>query len=149
MCSQINKIDQLQEGDIIEFPMKVPDNRLFLPGVEFPFVLHYGIILIQDGQKKIGHNTFQNYPKIDDDIEKVLNGREIKRVIRTGIPSDKLIKNHNQVKDIKYNGLSFNCEDYVKKMTGVNVGLDQRIKFGIVIVLMIIIILLIIKKSVQ
>lgn len=130
-------IEELQEGDVVEFFSKVPDSRWILPGTEVPLVKHYGIIVVENGQKKMAHNTFQQYPRIDD-IEKTLNGRSINRVIRTGLKSDEIIARHREVENIKYDWLKFNCEDYVFKLTGVRVGLDQRIQLVIAIALIIV-----------
>lgn len=144
MWLSIHNVDELQEGDVVEFPSKVPDNRLILPGLEVPFVLHYGIVVIQDGEKKMGQTTFQQYPQIDS-IEKTLNGRRINRIIRTGLPSDQLISNHKEVENKKYHWWNFNCEHYVKQMTGINPGIDQRITLGIAIIILLLIILIIFK----
>lgn len=146
MCITKEEINELQEGDIVEFSSKVPDNRLILPGLEVPIVKHYGIILIQNGEKKIGHNTFQQYPQIDD-IEKTLNCRTINRIIRTGIKSEELISNHNKVAYKKYDFLCYNCEDYIFQVTGVRVGLDQRIIFGTILLIIILVIIIIIYRS--
>ena len=139
MWSQVNNIDELQEGDIVEFNSKVPDDRLFLPSTEVPFVLHYGIVVIEDGEKKMGHNTFQQCPRIEG-IEKVLNGRKINRIIRTEKKSDELIRNHREVENIKYNWLTFNCEKYIEQVTGIQPGIDQRINLIILILVIILII---------
>lgn len=145
MWVDVHNIDELQEGDVIEFVSKVPDTSFIFAGTEVPFVLHYGIVLIQNGIKKLGHNTFQNYPKIDD-IAQTLNGRQIKRVCRTGMKSEDILNNHNKIINIKYDVLKSNCEDYVFKVTGIRPGIDQRAIWIVGLVIIIMILILVFRK---
>ena len=140
MWLNVNDSNDLQEGDIIEL------------NTEYPLVLHYAVVVDEDGERKVAHYPYPQTPRIED-LDYVLNNRPdstIRRIMRTGIDSEYIIQNHNEIKDKIKNDyfnwlLKYNCENYIKDVTGAPIdGTDQRIT-AILVLLVIILIIVAVK----
>jgi len=136
MWLRVNNINELQEGDIIEL------------NTEYPLLLHYAVVVIENDEKKCAHYPYPQTPRIEN-LDYVINNRPdntIRRILRTGIKSEQIIQNHNQIKDRVENNfntwlLKYNCENYIREVTGKSIGIDQRINAILVIVIIILIII--------
>lgn len=150
--TKINNISDLQPGDIIEVPSKVPNNARIFPGFIVPFVKHYAMIVFvkdEQGNDKLSvvHNTFLGQPHIDP-IEAITEERPINRILRTNIPNATVLERYNKCKENKYAIFGFNCESFVRSICNCNIGTDQRIGWGagLGIILLLIILYLIFRK---
>lgn len=125
---------ELHEGDIIETT------------TIYPLVRHYGVVVIQDEEKKIAHYPFPAKPKIED-IHTACENKKITRLIKSSLKSNEVIERHNEIAHRTINDytnwfLKFNCEDYIRKITGKCIGMDQRATFlGIIIVILLLILI--------
>lgn len=138
MWLKVNNKEELQEGDIIEL------------GTEYPLLLHYAVVVSDNGEQKVAHYPYPLSPCIQG-IDYVLNNRpdnRIRRVFRTGLKSEQLIENHQSIempkKDFCEWLFSYNCESYVRQITGRQIGTDQRVYAvaGIIIIILFIVILI-------
>lgn len=141
MWLRVNNIEELQEGDVIEL------------GTTYPLIKHYAVVVIQDGEKKVAHYPYPDSPCIED-INYVINNRPerhrfVKRIFRTGVPSDQIIDKHNEIQNIdkKYKFIRFTCENYVRALTGSDIGIDQRFLIGGGLIIIILLLILIFKGN--
>lgn len=140
MWLKVKNQDELQEGDIIEL------------GTEYPLLLHYAVVVIENDERKCAHYPYPSRPCIEK-LDYVINNRpdcEIRRVIRTGVKSEEIINKHKEIEnDFKDNFsdwlLRNNCEDYIRKVTGSSIGTDQRIYALLVLIIIILIVIVIFK----
>lgn len=83
-----------------------------------PFRFHYGIILVENGSVFILHNPYMMQP-----VKTAWDEFFMTRVLTQNFgklgSSDPaiILDKFNQVKDKKYNLLTFNCEDFINYMT--------------------------------
>jgi hypothetical protein len=129
---------EFRDGDILELKTK------------YPLILHYGVIVSDGSGMKIAHYPFPSNPKIQD-IQSALEYRPenpIIRYMRTGVSSDSIINRHNNISERVKNNFPnwltvFNCEDYVRELTGHSIDTDQRITAILVLTLIILLIILV------
>lgn len=131
------KTDTLQSGDIIQLPGKI----LGIPII----IKHFGVVVKVDGKTQVVHNP-GSVSQIDP-IEKVLEGRQIEKVIRTGLSDSVILERFEQCKNTRYSFAYYNCQDYIVSITGVSPSFDQRIFWGsILLVIVLIALFLILRK---
>lgn len=114
-----------------------------------PIIKHFAIVYSKDGQQTVADNVFWS-GKVEvsslEDYKKVRNIIGVMRNTETKSLSDEEIqKKVEEAKKINYRFFSYNCEDFVRRVCGCDIGFDQRKKF-IIIILIIIFTILIIKK---
>ncbi len=85
---------------------------------KYPFIYHYGIVLIKDDQVMILHNTPNAKNKLGgnvqfDELPDWLKTRKIANVQRTGISEERIIKYAEKYKARPFNLISFNCEHFI------------------------------------
>lgn len=133
MWSNITKIEKLQTGDILEVQGKVP----FFP--------HYAVVFYKNDIAWVTHC-------VDDGIStETLSDLESKRniysVFRNEVTkklTDEFIENKaKELTAYGYNFMESNCEDYVKRIVGTYIGLDDRVSAIIVISTIIIVALIV------
>lgn len=140
-------ISQLQAGDIIEMPSKIPKTSSVLPGQVVPFVKHYGIIVIVGGMIKVCHNPFSGFPVIESP-ETIFTNRTIERIFRTGLSTNEILVKFEQYKSLPYRFFYRNCEDFVRQMAGgISIGWDQRIVYAVLITVIIILSIALLRKK--
>lgn len=140
MWIKVNNHEELQEGDILEL------------NTDYPFLLHYAVVVIENNKKKCAHYPYPKSPCIEN-LDYVINNRPdstIRRVLRTGVSSKDIIDNHNKIemssKENFFYWLSkYNCEDYVRQVTENGVGVDQRVTALLVFIIIIFVLILIFK----
>lgn len=147
--------DQLQVGDIIETSSKIVSTSPVLPGAVCPFVKHYGIMVESEGSLCVLHNPFGGKPLIQaSDV--VFNGRMADRVLRTNMSNEEIMAKwqqceykFTQCKNAYYQFWQFNCEDFVRKMSGDYIGFDQRKGWsaGVIVIVTVIVVLVIVKLA--
>lgn len=131
MWQSIISCQKLQTGDVIEMSGKTL------------FFKHYGVIFYKNGITYVAHNPKEG-PKIDtlEDLEKE---RTIYNCFRNEITkklTDKYIEEKTiELQPYGYSFMEMNCEDFVKRVVGTYIGLDDRYAFTIVISLVVITIL--------
>jgi len=96
-----------QTGDII----KASINKI-------PFIYHYGIILVKDGQEAIIHNSpneKNNYGGniLVYDLQEFFKSRKIVHVQRTNISKIRILKIVDKYKSMPFSLLAFNCEHFI------------------------------------
>lgn len=111
----IDEIGELKPGDVIQTPSKAPDTALILPGMMFPMVSHFGVVVEKDGKLQIAHNPIFGKPVIQS-FEEVFSDRPITRVLRTNVSNDILLYRFSQCTGNGYRFVDFNCEDAVRFM---------------------------------
>lgn len=123
----------LQSGDIIETPVKIPATDF-----NFPMFNHYGIVIYVCGVPYVCHLPGRTDPILES-LEKFEEKRKIVRVLRNeqteNLTNEHLFNNFNQIANKKYYFWRYNCEDFIKAMTGgtVDLGFDQRCGYGLLI----------------
>lgn len=140
MWIQVTNKNELKEGDIIEL------------GTEYPLLKHYCVVVIKDGKQQLAHYPYPSSPCIED-IDYVLNNRpdnRILRVMRTGLQSKEIIENHNNIEIPKQGDFcswlfSYNCEDYIRQITGKKIGTDQRVYAVMAVIIIILFIIILIR----
>lgn len=153
---KISDVNDLKSGDIFACPSKVPKSSPIFPDLVVPFVSHVGIIIFINGKPNIIHNPFDNRPEIVP-YETVFDGkRNIERIIRTNLTTEEILNRYKECDDFRceiksefslpYRFFHRNCEDFVRRITGFDIGFDQRLGFGILLGIIIIILLLIFKR---
>ena len=137
----LSEVGKLKEGDLVELPSMFPRKYPLVGGVIFPLVNHYGIYLEIDGKPMIAHNPFAGSPEIIT-LEKFETDRKIKRIIRTGITSEEIIKKYESCKHIPYQFFGQNCEGFISYICSCKNGyLDQRVGWALFIIMIILLIL--------
>ena len=136
----------LQVGDIVETDVRIPGTK-----VTFPIFKHYGIIVYVCKIPYICHLPGRVKP-IFESLESFENERVIGRVLRDknteALNNDKLVDNYHRLVDKEYRFWGHNCESFVREMTDnkVNIGLDQRCGYGILVLIILLIIYLATRK---
>lgn len=137
------KTEDVQDGDIVETPSKLPPHSPIFPNMLFPIVKHYGMILYVQGKQCIVHNIIGRSPTITP-CEEVFTDRKIERVLRTGMCGEKILEKYNSCKDKKYDIWNFNCETLMVLIWGSSIGIAQQhawaLGFAIIIILLLILI---------
>ena len=100
-------IEKLQEGDIV-----------YASCVDVAFCHHIGIVYSKGNTKRVFHNSPYAKNKYGGSVcsetfEEFIKGREVIRIVRTHIPSKRIIEVARKHKDEVWNELFFNCEDFV------------------------------------
>lgn len=125
---KINKKD-LQTGDVLDVNSKTP------------FFKHYAVVFYKNGIAYVTHNP-KTGPVIET-LEEFDKKRTIYNHFRNEVTkklTDKFIEDKaNELKAYGYNFMEMNCEDYVKRIVGTYIGLDDRFIFTVVVSLVIII----------
>ena len=137
---KVNNQSELQEGDILEL------------NTEYPLVLHYAVMVIENNERKAAHYPYPNSPCIEN-LDYVINNRPdntIRNVLRTGVSSKEIIDNHNKIEmppkeDFTDWLFRDNCENYVRDITKNNIGTDQRATALLVLIIIILVLILIFK----
>ena len=134
----LSEVDnKLETGDLVETPTRFPKTYPIIGGVVIPVVNHYGIYLEIDGKPMVAHNPFGGYPEIIP-LEQFENGRKIKRIIRTGMSAEHIIKKTKECEHQKYQFLGQNCEEFISYVCQCRNGfLDQRIGWALFIIMII------------
>ena len=140
MWQKINSQHDLQEGDILEL------------NTEYPFLRHYAVVVIENNERKAAHYPYPKSPCIED-LNYVINNRPdntIRKVLRTGVSSKEIIDNHNKIKmPDKETFISwltrYNCENYIKDVTGKCLGGDQRVYALLVLIIIVLVLIMIFK----
>lgn len=128
MWQNILKCEKLQTGDVLECNGKILCFN------------HYAVVFYKGGIPYVTHNTDPG-PQIET-LESFEKKRTIYNVFRNEVTkklSDKFIE--SKAKELEPYGYSFmesNCEDYVKRIVGCYIGLDDRYTFTVVVSLIII-----------
>lgn len=108
-----------------------------------PFVRHYGVLYYENGSPIVAHNSFSTGKIELDPLDKFIEGRDLVNVLHAykSIPDQELKAKILKLveKGEGYKFFSFNCEDFVRKVTGRNIGADQRYVWILIIILVIII----------
>lgn len=128
MWSNVTAIEQLQTGDVLRTSGRVP----FFP--------HYAVVFRKQNQLWVTHCVdagINTEPLVD--FEK---RRTIHEVFRNEV-TKKLTDEYIEAKSIElsaygYNFMESNCEDYVKRIVGTYIGMDDRVTAIVVISLTII-----------
>jgi len=86
--------------------------------VNNPFVYHYGIVIIKDGQIEVVHNAAKKKNNhggniVSESLKDFLKTRRIVHVQRTKIKRDRIIKMIDKYKSIPFNIFTFNCEQFI------------------------------------
>lgn len=136
--------DQLQPGDIIEVPSKVPSSSPIFPDMLTPLVRHYGVIVTVDNKIMVIHNPFGGKPEMIT-LEKATENRRITRVLRTGRSNEFILERFKKCQDsgVKYEFLGYNCEKLVEDLADIPPFIDQRRFYAFVLLILVIIALLI------
>lgn len=148
--------NNLQSGDIFSCPSKIPKNSPILPGTIVPFIAHVGIIIFIDNKPHVIHNPFDSGPEIVP-YDVVFDGeRKITKIIRTNLSTEEIVEKYWVCNDkychvkypysLPYKFFFRNCEDFVRSITGFDIGFDQRIGYFIVIIIIIILLFLLIRR---
>ena len=88
---------------------------------KLPFINHYGIVFISDGQTLVVHNTPNERNKYGgniqlDSLEKFLSSRTIETVYQTKITREKILKEVDNSVSKPFNLFNWNCEHFVWKV---------------------------------
>jgi hypothetical protein len=107
----------------------------------FPLVDHYGIVIVENGNTNIIHNTpFRS--SVKDDINTWLDSRSVMSIYNSNLVNENIeyinYKFKNDCKG-KYNLFSYNCEHFIDCMTGKKQNSEQLNYWIILIVLKIVI----------
>ncbi len=94
---------------------------IFVKSTAYFFVNHNGIVLEENGEKYIYHNTpdFENKFGGSINIEKLstwLESREVIRVIRTNASPERIKSVVAELRDKKYNFITFNCKHFTESV---------------------------------
>lgn len=94
---------------------------IFVKSNTYFFVNHNGIVLEENGEKYIYHNTpdYENGFGGSINVEKLstwLEGREVIRVERTNVSAERIKSVVAELRDIKYNFITFNCEHFTESV---------------------------------
>lgn len=141
------RTDDVQDGDIIETPSKIPPHSPFFPNRMFPLIKHYGMIVHIDDQQCIVHNIIGRQPTITPCCE-VFTDRKIERVLRTGMCREEILEKFNSCNCKKYSLWNWNCESLMTFIWGFPIGIPQRDAWtgGTTLLLLIIILLLVFRR---
>lgn len=133
MWQNIIKVEKLQTGDVLETSSK-----------GYPFK-HYAVVFYKDGVPYVTHNTPKTGPIIEA-LEEFETKRTIYNHFRNEITkklTDKEIEDKaKELKAYGYHFMEMNCEDYVKRIVGTYIGMDDRVTAIIIISTVIIIALI-------
>lgn len=102
-----------------------------------PWVTHFAMVFSKSGRQFVVENKFLTGNLGIEALEDYRKRRNITSYLRdekTKALTDALIlKKAEECKKIGYRFFHFNCEDFVKHISGTEIGYDQRIKWGLAI----------------
>lgn len=134
---------QLQSGDIFACSSKFPTHYPILADTLVPAIAHVGIIIIIDNKTMLLHNHYDNGVEIIPYDSFFYGKRKISRIIRTNLSTEELLKRYTICKDdycnvkqeylFPFKFFFRNCEDFVRSITGFDIGFDQRLGYFILI----------------
>lgn len=117
MWQNITAISKLQTGDVLQMSGKIP----FFP--------HYAVVYYKNGQIWVTHCIdagINNEP-----LSQLEKRRTIHSVFRNEVTkklTDTFIEQKaNELSAYGYNFMESNCEDYVKRIVGTYIGMDDRV----------------------
>lgn len=144
------KTEDVRDGDIVETPSKIPLHSPIFPGMMFPIVKHYGMILYVKGKQCIVHNIIGRRPTITP-CDEVFTDRKIERVLRTGMCGEQILEKYNSCSTKPYSLISWNCEHLMVFISGMSIGFPQQygwcIGFSVIIILLLLLIFFTRKSS--
>lgn len=129
MWKNILQCDKLQTGDVLEVKGKVP------------FFNHYAVVFYKNNIIYVAHC-------VDEGVTiETLEQFEKKRTLFSCFRNEVTKKLTNEYIESKakelsaygYNFIEMNCEDFVKRIVGTYIGLDDRVGFGLVVSIIIIV----------
>jgi hypothetical protein len=90
---------------------------------EYPFIFHYGIVIVCDDGVYIAHNPSRGdeSPKpILQNFDDFWNSRKFEKSygVLTDKTSEELLAKFDEIKDKYYHYILYNCEDFVNDMIG-------------------------------
>ena len=96
-----------QTGDIIKASMD-----------KYPFIYHYGIVIVTNGKVRIIHNTPDEKNEYGGNIvsyspEKFFTTRKLIHIYHTNITKERILKVVEQNKSRPFNLLTFNSEHFI------------------------------------
>lgn len=141
----LSEVGGLETGDLLETPLRFPKTYPLIGGIVVPIVNHYGIYLEIDGKPMVAHNPFGGSPEIIP-LSQFENGRQIDRIIRTGMTAEHIIRKTEECAHKKYKFLGENCEQFINTVCGCPVGFDQRIGWVLFFIALLLIFLAFRKK---
>lgn len=128
MWANITAIQELQTGDVLRASGKIP----FFP--------HYAVVFRKNGELYVTHciDAGVNIETLAE-FEKRRTIHEVFRNEVTKKLTDKYIEEKSlELSAYGYNFMESNCEDYVKRIVGTYIGMDDRVTAIVVIALTII-----------
>lgn len=154
---KISDPSQLQSGDIFSCPSKVPKSSPIFPNLVVPFISHVGMIIVIDNKLHVIHNPFDGSPEIVP-FDKVFDGsRSITKIIRTNLSTEHILQKFIQCTEkycqihpsysMPYKFFHRNCEDFVRSISGFDIGIDQRFVWFTSIIIIVVLLILIFRKK--
>ena len=115
-----------------------------------PYIKHYGIIVYDENNEvKVLHNT-PDFGKptettYADFMKSRSNPKFFSNILNTKT-NEEIYNRFNNLKDRKFNLLTFNCEHFIDLMTGNKLFSEQKFQFIIIVIVLIILISILIYK---
>lgn len=133
MWQNIITAGKLQTGDIIQTSS----------GHE-PLFRHYAIIYHKNGEAYVTH-CVPIKGILSEPLKEFEKKRTIYKVFRNEITkklnNEYIERKYNELKPYGYNFMEMNCEDYVKRVAGCYMGVDDRVTLIIIVSLVVITVL--------
>ena len=100
-------IEKIKTGDVI-----------YCSCVDVPLCHHVGIAVVKNDKVMVYHNSPYIKNKYGGSVcvesyKDFMNKREVIKVVRTGVDTERILKISKKCKKEVWNTLFFNCEDYV------------------------------------
>ena len=102
---------------------------------KYPFIYHYGVLLVKDGQVTVIHNSPNEKNEhggnvLRNDLQKWLKTRKIAHVQRANISEGLILKTADKYKSRPFNLFSFNCEHFIFEIRDGRPHSPQLIEVG-------------------
>lgn len=104
-----------------------------------PLIRHYAIYYHDtSGKPLVADNVFWSHKLEVSPIDEYKKARNIIGIIRnentTSLTDEYIQSKVEQAKQMNYQFFGFNCEDFVRSVCGCYIGIDQRIKYMVLII---------------
>lgn len=133
MWQSVITVGKLQTGDVLETSSK-----------QQPLFRHYAVVLYKNGEAYVTHCVPIKGVLLET-LKEFEEKRTIYNVFRNEITkkvtNEEIEKKYLELKPYGYNFMEMNCEDYVKRIVGCYIGIDDRVTLIIIVSLVIIAIL--------